>query len=92
MIAMRMRKTAFKTALKVCCSWHEVHREPSQGIVHVCTEISPGLRCFWRVASGFRRFEVSFGRPLRNVCLTDCICSIRTGRRTTRRSSKNLKI
>ena len=34
MIAMRMRKTDFKIALNCCCSWHKVHREPFQWIVH----------------------------------------------------------
>jgi len=34
MIAMRMRKTPFKTALKAAASRHEVHGEPSPRIVH----------------------------------------------------------
>jgi hypothetical protein len=87
MIAMRMRKTPFKTALLARSSSSAVPGDRS-----TCIEISPVLRCFSRVALGFRPFAAPFGRPLRNVFHTDCICSIRTGRRTTRHSSKNLSL
>src|ERR1700732_2797165 len=54
MIAMRMRKTAFKTASKAAAlgtgSSSAVHGGPSRSI-----EISPGRRCFLRAASGLPR-------------------------------------
>jgi ferredoxin-NADP reductase len=91
MIAMRMRKTPFKTALKSAALGTKFIVSRPRGSFTLHRDITrPAV--FLAGASGFRPFAASFGRPLRNVFHTDCICSIRTGRRTTRRSSKNLKI
>jgi len=56
-----------------------------------CIGISPALGCFSRVASGLPRFAASFSLPPRNVCHTNCICFIQTGKWTMPRSSKNFK-
>jgi len=90
MIALRMRKTAFKSALKAAALGTKFIVSRPRGSFTLHRDITrPAV---FLAASGLRRFAASFNTPPKNVCHTNCICSIRTGRRTTRLSSKNLRV
>jgi ferredoxin-NADP reductase len=90
MVAMRMRKTAFKSALKAAALATKFIVSHPRGSFTLHEDITrPAV--FLAGVSGLRPFAASFSGPLRNVCRTNYICSIQTGRQTTRRLSKNLK-
>jgi hypothetical protein len=90
MIAMRTRKTAVWSALQAAALGRSSSAFP--GAHSHCIEISSDLRCSWPAESGSRRFAASFSGLPGNVCRTECICFIQTGRPTTQHSSKNLKV
>jgi ferredoxin-NADP reductase len=91
MIAVRMRETAFKTELKAAALGTKrivirprgsftQHRDITRSAVFLAGGIG---------IAPIR--SILHGRSW-NVCLTNCICSIQTGTRTTLRSLKNLKV
>jgi ferredoxin-NADP reductase len=91
MIAMRMRKTAFKSALKAAALGTRFIVSRPRGAFTLHRDITrPAV--FLGAASGLPRFAASFSPPFKNAYRTNCICFMQTGKRATPRSSKNLKV